>query len=306
MPNFLTALHKQILKGVVDLKSYIAIKRILQIKPDDWVSYLFPELKTITLKDMPSDMVARIKRESLMDSVKLLNDNTILQFEPMGYYDTLLPYRMLRYRADIWEYTASHDFGAPSIKQVVIYFLKEHDHGYHHLLDAWGKDVSLDFSYKVLRVWEIDSDEIVSNDLTGLYPVLPLTKHKAGVSDEEILSTAIDKIQAVENPPLRNDLMSALSIFASERLSADFIKRLIGRSSMIGSELIKDLFADELATATAKAAAEAAVIAVEMANEKKAIEIATELLRDGDSVDKVVRVSKLSEEKVIKIKESLE
>ena len=74
---------------------------------------------------------------------------------------------------------------------------------------------------------------------------------------------------------------------------------------MIGSALIKDLFADELAEATTRAAAEAAVIAAEVANEKKAIEMAIELLKDGDSVDKVVRVSKLSEEKVKEIKESL-
>jgi len=287
------------------LKSDTAIKRILQIKPDDWVSYLFPELKSITLKDMPSDMVARIKRESLMDSVKLLNDNTILQFEPMGYYDALLPYRMLRYRADIWEYTASHDLGSPSIKQVVIYFLKEHDHGRHYLKDSWGEITSLNFTYKVLRIWEIDSDEIIGKSLTGLYPVLPLAKHKAGISDEKVLASAIDKIQAVNDPPLKNDLMTALSLFAGERLSSDIIKRLIGRSNMIGSALIKDLYADELAEATTKAAAEAAakaaVIATEMANEKMAIE----LLKDGDSIEKVARVSKLTQERVTEIKESL-
>ena len=70
---------------------------------------------------------------------------------------------------------------------------------------------------------------------------------------------------------------------------------------MIGSALIKDLYADELAEATTKAAAEAAVIATEMANEKMAIE----LLKDGDSIEKVARVSKLTQERVTEIKESL-
>ena len=70
---------------------------------------------------------------------------------------------------------------------------------------------------------------------------------------------------------------------------------------MIGSALIKDLYADELAEAATKAAAEAAVIATEMANEKMAIE----LLKDGDSIEKVARVSKLSQERVTEIKESL-
>ena len=292
------------------MKSDIAIKRILQIKPDDWVSFLFPELNSIILNDMPTDMVARIKQESLMDGVKFLNDNTILQFEPMGYYDAVLPYRMLRYRADIWEYTASHKLGAPTIKQVVIYFLKEHDHGHHHLKDVWDKNTTLDFSYKVVRVWEIDSDDIIKNGLIGLYPILPLTRHKAGMSDEEILTTAIDTIQTVNDPSLKTDLLTAMSLFASERFSADLIKMLIGRSKMIGSALIKDLFADELAKATAeaatkaatKAAAEAAIIATEKANEK----MATELLKDGDSIDKVVRISNLSNEKVIKLKESLQ
>ena len=48
------------------------------------------------------------------------------------------------------------------------------------------------------------------------------------------------------------------------------------------------------------------IIATEQANEKKAVEIATELLKDGDSIDKVVRVSKLSNAKVIKLKEYLQ
>jgi hypothetical protein len=56
---------------------------------------------------MQSDLVPRIKKESLMDNVKWLNDSVIVHFEPMGYKDIALPARMLRYRSDIWEYTAS-------------------------------------------------------------------------------------------------------------------------------------------------------------------------------------------------------
>jgi hypothetical protein len=132
------------------VQSDIPIKRVLQIRTEDWVTFAFPEHTQVKLTDMKSDLVARIKKESLMDNVKLLNDSSVVHFEPMGYKDEALPARMLRYRSDIWEYTASQKKGFPSIKQAVIFFFEKHDNGTHSLTDD-----SFKYSYKVIKVWEI-------------------------------------------------------------------------------------------------------------------------------------------------------
>ena len=65
------------------LKSDIPTKRMLQIRTEDWISFAFPELTNINVRDMQSDMVARIKQESLLDNVKWVNSNTIAHLEPM-------------------------------------------------------------------------------------------------------------------------------------------------------------------------------------------------------------------------------
>jgi hypothetical protein len=170
------------------------MKRLFQIKTEDWISFLFPNLTDIHLTDMQSDIVARIKQESIMDNVKMLNNECIIHFEPMGYKDDALPARMLRYRADIWEYTLGHDLGLPSIKQIVIFFSDKHDNGIHHLDDTWETEQTLDYNYKVVKVWEIDSADIVKRKLIGLYPLLPLAKHEDNMDDEKIIVSAIETI----------------------------------------------------------------------------------------------------------------
>jgi len=65
------------------VQSDIPIKRVLQVKTEDWVTFVFPEQTQVSLTDMKSDLVPRIKRESLMDNVKWLNNSSIVHFEPM-------------------------------------------------------------------------------------------------------------------------------------------------------------------------------------------------------------------------------
>jgi len=60
---------------------------MLQIRTKDWISFAFPELTSISIRDMQSDMVARIKQESLLDNVKWVSEDTITHLEPMGYKD---------------------------------------------------------------------------------------------------------------------------------------------------------------------------------------------------------------------------
>ena len=270
------------------MKSDIPIKRLLQIKTEDWVTFIFPGQAQVKLTDMPSDMVARIKQESLMDNVKWLNGNTIVHLEPMGYKDDALPSRMLRYRADIWEYTASHKQGFPSIKQVAIFFFKSHDNGNHHLVDD-----TFDYSYKVIKVWEILDTEIVSKQLIGLYPLLPLTRHMKKMRKTEVLKSAIDTINTVSDPVCKADLLAAMSIFAAEKYSRDLIKMFVRRDMVMQSALLDEWVSDFVEEAEQKT------------EQKVKEDIANKLLRSGQSTDYVAKIVDFPIDKIEKIADDI-
>ncbi len=86
----------------------IPIKRLMQKRPEDWIAYLLPEQEDPLFDVVKPEKVP--KAESRMDALWKLRDGDefyYLHFEPQGYFDVAFPARMLRYRADIWEYTLS-------------------------------------------------------------------------------------------------------------------------------------------------------------------------------------------------------
>lgn len=278
------------------MQSDIPIKRILQIKAEDWVAFIFPEQTQVHLTDMKSDLVPRIKRESLMDNVKWLNNNSIVHFEPMGYKDEALPCRMLRYRADIWEYTVSQGKGLPSIRQAAIFFFKKHDNGNHRL-----RDNTFDYSYKVVRVWRIKDTEIIDKRLLGLYPLLPLTKHKRQMSDADIIKSAINTISTVSDPVCKADLLAAMSILAAERFSKDFIQMYVRRDMLMQSALFNEWVADFVEEAEEKGKMEGKAEGKAEGIEEKATEIAAKLLHRGDSPETVAEIVNFPIDKIKKL-----
>ncbi len=79
---------------------------------------------------------------------------------------------MLRYCADIWEYTLAKRMGLPQIKQCVLFIYPDHDNRVHSLENSWDDKAELNYSYRVERVWEMDKERIIKDRLVGLYPLL--------------------------------------------------------------------------------------------------------------------------------------
>jgi len=69
--------------------------------------------------------------------------------------------------------------GTPPILQAVFFFYPEHDNKNHRLTDTWGGLKTLEFTYRVIRVWEQPRQPVFDQQLIGLYPLLPLMKGKA-------------------------------------------------------------------------------------------------------------------------------
>jgi len=266
------------------MKSDVSIKRLLQIKPEDWASFLFPELDEIKLEDMPTDMVP--KMESRLDNVKRVNGAFISHVEPNGYLDHTLPARMLRYRADIREYTLYKYRELPPISQTVIMFFEKHDNKVHSLQDNYFEGQGLNYGYRVLKVWEIDPQDILSRKLTGLYPLLPIAKHGEGESGEQIITDSIDAIYTVEDAALRVDLLAVMSILAGEKYSKELVKKYIGREQLMESALFQEWVEE---------------FVIEGKQEQK-LEMAKRLLLRGMPCDEIIEITDLTMEEIENIK----
>lgn len=232
----------------------VPVKRLMQSRMQDWVQFLVPECQKDWIKELdPSKAPA--KKESRLDKLILIDSpkqTFILNIEPQGYLDRKMSARMLRYRADIWEYTLEVGLGMPSVKQAVIYFYKEHDNKQNRLIDEWEGEQTLDFSYKVIKIWEIKGDQVIHNRLEGLYPLVPLM-YRGADTEEEIIEKTVKVIETVENKSFKADLLAVMTILAGDKFSAELVRKYVRRSMLMSSPIYKEWIQEERQEATEKA-----------------------------------------------------
>jgi hypothetical protein len=53
--------------------------------------------------------------------------------------------------------------------------------------DRWGELKTVEFTYRVVRVWEQPRQAVIEQRLVGLYPLLPLMKGEAGEDPKQVL-----------------------------------------------------------------------------------------------------------------------
>jgi predicted transposase YdaD len=225
----------------------IPVKRLFQQRPADWARYIQPGCRAEWVREFKTDFTPR--KESRLDSVLEINDPEglyLLNFEPMGYRDSSLPARMLRYRSDIWEATLNKGQGTPSIKQVVMFFSPDDDSKVQSLNDP-GR---LAYSYDVIRVWEDRRQSVIEAKLVGLYPLLPLMKgENEQETPEQVLRESIAIVQEVEDEALKQDLLAGMVIFAEGKFAKDLVKSLIRRDMVMQSTIFQEWAEEEGAKA---------------------------------------------------------
>ena len=239
----------------------IPIKRLMQSRIEDWIKLILPDCKTEWIKEMDSEKVPA-KKESRLDKLILIDapeGKFIINIEPQGYLDYKLPARMLRYRSDIWEYTIEAGLGTPSIKQIVVYFYSSHDNKQYSLEDGTSEERTLQFNFTPIKVWEMKKESIIREKLVGLYPLLPLMEREERESDERVIEIAMETINTVANEALHADLLSVMSILATERFSSELIKKYIGRSMLMNSPIYNEWIEEERKEAAEKAAKQATI-----------------------------------------------
>ena len=273
----------------------IPVKRLVQRRPGDWVKYLNPECAGDRVRPFKSEYVPRA--ESRMDNVFEVEDpggSYLVNFEPMGYHDIALPARMMRYRSDIWEATLNDRKGTPHIVQAVFFFYPGHDNRNHRLTDRWGELKTVEFTYRVVRVWEQSRQAVIGQKLVGLYPLLPLMKGEAGEDPKQVLQQSIEAVKEVEDKSLQQDLLAVMGILAGGRYAAELVYSMIRREMVMESPIYQEWVKEERAEAKAEGKVEGKV------------ETARAALRKGFSVEDVVEITGLSRETVLGLKNELE
>lgn len=232
----------------------IPIKRLFQRRPADWVKYVLPDCREDWIRPYQTEYTP--KKESRLDNVFEITDpkgTYLVNFEPMGYYDVALPARMLRYRSDIWEATMIEGKGIPSIRQVVIFFYRENDNKVHRLNDYWGKATMLNYTYRVLRIWDEPRQQVIENELIGLYPLLPLMKgNREKEEPKQVLQESISVIQNVNDKSLQQDLLAAMAILAGGKYAPELIHMMIRREMVMQSPIYQEWVKEERAEAEAR------------------------------------------------------
>lgn len=231
----------------------LPVKRLVQRRPADWVKYLRPECREEWIQPWKSEFTP--KTESRLDHVFAVAEpggSYLVNFEPMGYLDPSLPVRMLRYRSDIWEATLNTQREMPPLFQAVFFFYPAHDNGVHRLTESWGELKTLEFTYRVIRVWEQPREPVIARKLVGLYPLLPLMKGEPGEDPKAVLQQSIEVVATIEDPALQQDVLAVMGILAGGKYAPELVYSLIRRKMIMQSPIYQDWVKEERAEAEAK------------------------------------------------------
>jgi predicted transposase YdaD len=236
----------------------IPIKKLIELRPTDWVRYVQPGCREEWVTDFKTNYTP--KKESRLDSVLEITDPSgpyLLNFEPMGYRDNTLPARMLRYRSDIWEATLTEGKGTPPIRQVVVFFYRDDDNGLHRLRDKWDRGI-LEYEYTVIRVWEERRQPVIAATLVGLYPLLPLMRgENKEETPEQALKECISAVQEIENEALQLNLLAVMAIMASGKYPSKLVLSMIRREMVMESPIFQEWVREERTEAKAEMAQDA-------------------------------------------------
>lgn len=224
------------------------IKRLFQRRPTDWVRFIVPGIGDPKIRPFKTEYTPKVT--SKLDDVFWIESDRsapfLIHLEPMGYLDETLPIRMLRYRSDLWEATYHEQKKIIPILQIVLYFYPAHDHGTHFLQEAWHGETFLKYTYKVIRVWELNPQEIVENGWLGLFPLIPLMRGgKPQTIHKEALQYGLEAIMKVADVALQRDLLAVMGVLAGEIYPKEWIHAMIRREMIMESPIYQDWLREE-------------------------------------------------------------
>jgi len=165
---------------------------------------LIEELPQETVSLRRSDYPLRVRDREGEERIVLLEFQTAWRWEvPLRLLEYQIRYK-LRYRLPVMS--------------VVLLFRRRED------VTEEYEDESVRFRYKVIRLWQMDGDEVLRRKEIWIYPFIPVMRggdENVFVAEEEIYGSDMER-------GVKADLLTALTIFSGFR-GEEIVRRLLER-----------------------------------------------------------------------------
>lgn len=224
------------------MKYDITLKYLSDKFPEHFAKLIFDEFEG-DVQPLDKELLSSKREGDYLVEIKDSNIESggskfILHIEFQSSHDTNMPWRMLSYYVRIYE-----KYKLP-VYQVVVY-LNPDDRG-RNVVDSFetsmnGKRI-IRFNYEVLKVWEIDLNMIVDNDLYGLFPIIPLIEQDLS-DDRAYLKKCFDLVDNIDidDDTLKADMSICTGVLAGLKYPKDLIKSLMKVDIMRESVIYQDI-----------------------------------------------------------------
>lgn len=152
-----------------------------------------------------------------IDSVFKINNEYVLNIEFQTEYEDNIEFRMLLYNVLL-----KVKYNLP-VRTIIIYLTKKNENKIKDFYLNKCFDTSIDFKFEVIKVWELNSDEILNKNIYGMYPLLALSR-----KDESLTKMIYDKIiKADITDDKRESLIKVLSTLLNLIYKGENIKNML-------------------------------------------------------------------------------
>ncbi len=212
-------------------------KKVIQDNPEDWIKFCLgiPDAQVIQVLDTEQPTVKSNRADSFIHA-NVNGKNAVIHFEIQTRDSTEIPmpHRIAGYAGRCIE-----SFGLP-VYSHVIYLHPDagrNDPG-QYIQEMSGYNILI--QYKVIRLCELEGQNVLDAKIKGLIPFAPLMKPKENTSSEEWLRQCVQVAKSVtQNAPHQADYLTNLGILSGIILDYEIIRDTILEETMQESSVIQ-------------------------------------------------------------------
>ncbi len=214
-------------------------KHLIQTYPKDFIQFTLghEDVEVLDILDTEQPTVETRHTDSLI-RVNIAGKEALIHHEFQTTDDPSMPLRMAGYIIRAIEH---HDL---PIYSSVIYLRRSvgrRDPGYY-IQDLPGHRVLIE--YTVIRLSEIEGQDIIDGGPSGLFPFAPLMKRPVGIDSEAWLRACVDATNALPvDESIKVDFLGRLMILSGLEYDPTLINRILSQEGLMDAIMRESSFA---------------------------------------------------------------
>ncbi len=214
-------------------------KHLIQTYPKDFIRFTFEQddVEVLDILDTEQIRVGTQHTDSLIRA-HIEGKEALIHYKFQTTDDSSMPLRMIGYIGYVFEH---HDL---PIYSNVIYLRRNagrRDPG-RYIQDIHGCRVLIE--YKVIRLSEIEGQDILEGGPSGLFPFAPLMKRPDRIDSEAWLHQCVDATNALPlDESIKVDLLGRLMILSGLEYDPTLINRILSQEGLMDAIMRESSFA---------------------------------------------------------------